>query len=438
MTSQLHSNTVNALQMLLWWITLALIALASVVPSSQGAAFAVLTITGLFSIVACQHPYQAPTWLRYWLWACLGSLALRAVAVFYWQDPWDERHAELKLLLGAVSAVGIWKCLPPNRTHMIQLLSNAISMALVLALFWVWKEGRGNLVTHPVPWAHVMSFMVCWLLAVSIDKRYASEIRLLWVMGSIAGLLAVLVSQSRGSYVILPWWIAIMAWKSRAAFLTKKSNPSDKNFFLLVIALVLATAMVAVLLPSVRQTLHDRVIGHLQTAASEAVQSSESSVAGSNSSVGARLYMWQRSFPAVAHSPWVGYGQAGRLQLIRSWAQEADSTEVRRLGHVHNEYLHALLDHGLWGLSSLLLSMVSLIVLVRILYRQGQTTPALALFGILVIYITGEITSVSYAHNFFTAGLATMLTLTLAVLPCPPMLSSDNGEICSAMSEQGN
>lgn len=107
--------------------------------------------------------------------------------------------------------------------------------------------------------------------------------------------------------------------------------------------------------------IFQRPVQSAQDALSEMRVSYQSTAAGANSSVGARLYMWQNSLIAIQDSPWIGHGHDTRKKLLLQWAQAAQSDEVKRLGHVHNEYLHQWIDHGLWGLSSQLLYLAGLL-----------------------------------------------------------------------------
>ena len=129
--------------------------------------------------------------------------------------------------------------------------------------------------------------------------------------------------------------------------------------------------------------------------------------------MGARLYMWQQSLIAIEQSPWIGHGHDGRKSLMQQWAQSAQSDEVRRLGHVHNEYLHQLLDHGLLGLCSQLLYLAGLALLGWRLLKHQQHAAGLALSGMAFVHLTSSLSNVNFAHNYYTASLALMIGLSL-------------------------
>ena len=46
---------------------------------------------------------------RIWLFACLAAAAIRIIPHAFWQDDWDRRHAEIRLVLGAMAAVVLVK-----------------------------------------------------------------------------------------------------------------------------------------------------------------------------------------------------------------------------------------------------------------------------------------------------------------------------------------
>jgi O-antigen ligase len=159
--------------------------------------------------------------------------------------------------------------------------------------------------------------------------------------------------------------------------------------------------------------IFQRPVQSAQDALSEMRVSYQSTAAGANSSVGARLYMWQNSLIAIQDSPWIGHGHDTRKKLLLQWAQAAQSDEVKRLGHVHNEYLHQWIDHGLWGLSSQLLYLAGLLYISWRMHQKGHRMAALSLAGVAFIHLTSSLTNVNFAHNYYTSSLSFFVGLSL-------------------------
>jgi O-antigen ligase len=102
---------------------------------------------------------------------------------------------------------------------------------------------------------------------------------------------------------------------------------------------------------------------------------------------------------------------------MRQWAEEASSPVVKSLGHLHNEYLQTLLDHGLWGLASLLSYSLGLVFMVRKLRAIGDIQDkslAAGLASVLFLHMSAELTNMNFAHNYYP----TILSLAVTLLVC--------------------
>ena len=127
--------------------------------------------------------------------------------------------------------------------------------------------------------------------------------------------------------------------------------------------------------------------------------------------------MWERSLGASLQSPWIGYGREGRLLQLRQWGDEASAPVVKSLGHLHNEYLHTLLDHGLWGLASFLSYSLGLVLMVRKLRATGEILHkalAAGLASVLFLHMSAALTNMNFAHNYYP----TILSLAVTLLVC--------------------
>jgi len=407
----------------LWhgWLLAGLLALASLNTKALGAAWALLVVVGLWQLHHSRRLDKTapfPAFVKLWLWATLVGFAVKALATAYWNDPWPERHGEIRVLLGALAAYGAygyWRERAAQCQKLIVWISHALSLTALLGLSWVIWHGRWQLTTHPIPWAGVMGMFSCWLLALGLDERFELAHRRWWLLGSGLAVMAVLASQSRGAFVVAMWWLGVVGWRAWRS-LRHLSHPSGS-----LQRLAWRGATAAALLVGLSFTpLLERPRLSLQDAVSEAQLALQAPAEGSNSSVGARLYMWQRSLSAIAQAPWLGHGHDGRKALIQQWAQDAQSEEVQRLGHVHNEYLHQLIDHGVLGLLSQAAIVLGLLRVVLQLRQTGAGTAALALGGIWTVYAVGSLSNVNFAHNYYTGGLSLMTGLVIGLLSMPP------------------
>ena len=389
--------------------------------AALGLAWAWTVLFGLWQLWAQRHSnlrVSPPLFIWVWLLASAVALSLKMAMTLHWGEPWQDRHGEIRMLLSATAAWGLYGYLQPSprqRVLWIQWISHALSLFALTGLLVVLWFNRTGLTTHPIPWAGVMAIVSCWLLAVGLDDEHSGLCRNIWLAGGLLAVLAVLASQSRGVFVVVAWWLAILgyrAWQHLRAH--PQSVPTPRKL------LTTATAVCVSLIALAQTPVLERPIAALRDAFFEVQLSSRSAEAAANSSVGARLYMWQRGVDAIAQAPWLGHGVKGTRRLLLEWAEDAQSHELARLAHLHNEYLNQLVEHGALGLSSQLLYLLALLVMVRSLKKAQQPSAAAALAGILVVHAFGSISNVNFAHNYYTTGLSLMMALTIGLLGSRP------------------
>lgn len=375
----------------------------------MGAAWVLLVVVGFWGAWRTRQTNTTDTapWIKTWLIACAIAMVLKTVPTLYWADPWAERQGEIRLLLGALAVWGLtrWRGLDALA---IGRISHALTISSALGLTWVLIYGRGQLCTNAIPWAVSMAMVSGWLLAISLRSDAPTPQRWFWLLGGLLALLAVLASQSRGAFGIVAWWGGTLvhhAWQNR--------HHTHSNRRLMMQTLVVTTALLAAIWALSVTPVLQRPAQSLREAVREIAHSQKSAAAGSNSSVGSRLYMWQRSHEAIAQSPWIGHGRDGRLHSLATWAIQGNSTEVSRLGHLHNEYLNQLVDHGLWGLASQLSYIMGLLWMVKQLVQTRQKTAAQVIGCIAFMHTMSSMGNVNFAHNYYTTALSMMVILTL-------------------------
>ena len=143
---------------------------------------------------------------RIWLFACLATTAIRIIPHAFWQDDWDRRHAEFRLLLGAMATVALVKW--PQFYRLMGRQKNSLCSALAAACTFgmgvTALYGRETPL-HPIAWAVSLSFLVCLLAPMVLDPLISSTRRTLWALAVFLGCMGVVLSQSRGVYGLLIW-----------------------------------------------------------------------------------------------------------------------------------------------------------------------------------------------------------------------------------------
>ena len=359
-----------------------------------------------------------------WLVCTALALVFKAVPMFYWHDRWDERHAEFRLLLGAVGTYALcrWRLAFSSTQQMAVAWAMSISCALALCLMLI--GGRDAAPTNAIPWAVGVALVSACLLAWTLSPHLTRMNRLVCLVGALLGLGAVLASESRGAYGLVLLWLVLLLVHVRTwwAGIFTSGHGAFRLTRIQVVGLALVGMVCLVLIT--QSAVVQRPLQRMQGAVQEARLSQQSLESGSNSSVGARLLMWNRSVPFIAESPWLGHGQDARKIAIKNWGREANSTEVLSLGHVHNEYLHTLMDHGLWGLASLLTYGLGMLWICIRLWKSHLHAQAWAMGGVLFIHSTAELTNVNFAHNYYPTMLSLVMGFVLMASCRQPSTSS--------------
>lgn len=399
----------------IWLLVLALaLAFSSLNSKAMGLSWLLLVLMGGWVAMTRRHSLAAASvaapWAKLWLMVATLSLGLKAAGVFYWADPWDERHGELRLFIGALAVYALLRFKPLERNTLI-LFAYSLTLSSAAGLVWVLFFGRWDVASHPIPWAGAMAMGSAFLLALSLKSDFSTGQRRIWLAGGLLALMAVLASQSRGAFGIVLWWFAVglhHAWRYWADkhSASNQANAKPRRFAWVAAVLIGLTAL--------SQTpVLQRPTQSLQDAANEIRASSQSTTQGANSSVGARLYMWQKSVAAIEASPWVGHGRDGRIGLLREWADAAQSDVVNQLGHVHNEYLHQMLDHGILGLSSQMIVLVGLLFISWQLLRRRSNAAAYSLAGMVFVHMSASMSNVNFSHNYYTASFSLFVSWSL-------------------------
>ena len=345
---------------------------------------------------------------RIWLIACVMATLLRVIPHAFWQDDWGKRHAEARLLIGALAAAALVKWPPFFSLSLKQrhFLGHSLAFACLVGI-WVTSTMGRNTPTHPIAWAVALSFLICILAPMTLDASIDHKPRKIWLIAVSLGLLGVLLSQSRGAYGLL----LLLVFAGFTAFSNRNLGRPvlmSRSSLLFCIAIFGFLLLLSWLDP---RWLY-KLLHRLSEAWGEVSMSSVNMSEAANTSVGSRLYLWGKSLDAIELHPWVGYGKENTVAMIRAWGVEINSAQIQQLGHLHNEFLDAWTSHGLLGLLSLVVLMIGLGLAAKTLWVPHPVA-AKALVGILFMHFTAGLSNVNMAHNYYGALLSLSVGLAL-------------------------
>jgi len=347
---------------------------------------------------------------RIWLFACLAATAIRIIPHAFWQDDWDRRHAEIRLVLGAMATVALVKWPPFYRLMGAQKrsLGDALAMACAVGMGVTALYGRETPL-HAIAWAVSLSFLVCLLAPMVLDPSIASGHRKFWAVAVIMGCMGVVLSQSRGVYGLLIW-VALASYVA-ASNRTLLQMSTFRLRTWLSLGLLFGSF---IWMLSVQPAWLTSVIHRLSEVWIEASMSQSNPGEAANTSVGSRLFLWSKALDAIEAQPWFGYGKENSIAMIKQWGMEINSVQVQKLGHLHHEFLDAWVSHGLMGIISLLVLATGMALVVRKLWRPHPRA-AQGILGILFMHLTAGLSNTNMVHNYYGAMLSLSISLALVM-----------------------
>jgi O-antigen ligase len=256
------------------------------------------------------------------------------------------------------------------------------------------------------------------IAALTHFRKYPSPARLIPVIAALMGILASILSGSRGGWLFLPLAIAIFL-----LFLNRHGS-LRLSFKSILVSLSFTCAVIVFVLNYTTATQR-LITAHLEI---QQYISQQSDSVG-KTAVGQRLEMWQASLIAFNKAPVFGIGPGAfddhianlaQEDLVNSQVAEAWITEGKfhPHTHAHNEYLNTLATRGLFGISTLILLFGFFLQRFFILVMSDNHSQAsLGLAGILLIsgYMIFSLTESVLYHamtaNFFFLSLVALMYL---------------------------
>lgn len=369
-------------------------------------------------------PSQADPRPRLWLWGLLVFSVFMIVPGAFWQVPFKEREETWRMVLAAAATLALCRRIPADQVSVLrEWVGRSAMLACVLGWLVVNWRGRDHLPTNAIPWAMGMAFWLAWLWPWYWHTRGGQ--RWLGTVALLLGVGAVIQSETRGAYWILPWLALTGAWW------WLQRRPRGGKSMARALGLVLVLALTAHWSGASGRVWQRMQVGWLEwqqagdvldAVAKGAVASPEQG-ALLNASMGARRALWSDAWEGFLAHPWTGIGPQARQERIVNLAIRSNAPGLRGLGHMHNEYLNDMLDHGVWGLLALL---VLLGTLIGLAYRsQGVARWQLA--GLTTLHALGGWTNVNFAHNDYSLmlGMTVSLALICSNSPAHPCTEAD-------------
>lgn len=312
-----------------------------------------------------------------------------AFDIVYHEMPFREYDRPSRLLF----ALGVMFLLikyPPKASYFWLGLSLGCVTAGLMAFWQKFFLGVGRPPLHmsQIQFGNLAMLMglLCFVGAVSKVKG-CERFRSLLIMGSFFGVLASLLSGSRGGWIGFPVIVIFIVGcyvDSKARALKLMALPL---IFLIVLVMLLPQLGV--------KDRFERAIADVEEYFDEHK---------THTSVGTRLELWRAGLIMFPDKPFLGWGEDGYAAEKARLADEGVvGNSIRYNSHLHNDFMDALVIRGAVGLFILLL--FYLLPLTKILSllverRNPNTRPYLVSMAVVIFcYIDFGLTQVFWAHN---------------------------------------
>ena len=402
-----------------WWVFFLLVAMAPGSTKIAGSIWFLMVGAGIWSFFFVSKASRLTeveaellSLSRVWLGFCAAAMAFKAVGMTYWGDPWWTRHFDFRLLLAAAALPILLARFKVSDRQKTQLIG-ALVFASGVALFVAYRHAYHDIDTpsNRINWSGGLVMLTCVMLPLLRSRWLPDWQRWAVGLGVVAYMVSVLLIGARGAYLAMSWLlIAGPVWFIGGLWRDGGISKAVRNTSLALLAVLVA---VPLFLPKVLEVPIERVsqgVSELRAM----VMHEEVDPSAIDTSVGTRLYMWQRSKDMIAQSPWIGFGREQRMAFIQTWGAEVDAHIVLGQTHLHSEYVNGMIDHGVFGLLSTLSYMTGAVVLAWRL-RRSFGLAAFSVGGIAYTHIVMSFTDTNSQTNNYSVMFTVSLLLVFLI-----------------------
>lgn len=282
----------------------------------------------------------------------------------------------------------------------------ALGAACVAAMdFYVYGESRAGGFNNPIQFGDISMLFACLLMAgFAWAKQYSRTMVAVFAVCIVSGILASLLSGARGGWLALPFGLI--------AFYVANDLQKNIQKTIIFIAAIVCTCGLAYYFfaQDLLQTRMNDALSDLQ----QYVQANTT-----NTSLGARLALWQASLPLIAEHPLLGWGTVANYVSL-----SGDSADIfQRFSHFHNDFLDALVKRGLLGgVALLIIYVVPAVLFYRQLKQCSSTKRPLVYAGLILVIATFIF---GLTQSFFSHSSGVMMYVFMLIILWAQVRSPD-------------
>jgi len=328
----------------------------------------------------------------------LAAFLLKSTASLYWKESILSNNFELRILLASIAIVLLIK-LKIKSALSPSIIMGAIIISIIFAFPHILIYATKGIMTpyHVISWMGGIVFF-CILTLIGTSNKSPS-FRIFSYAGLAIGCISIYLSGVRAAYPI-PILILL--------FITIQNRSLIRQKIIWIATFSLGAATIFFAFNGVH-IISNRISAGI-TDIDQIIVNQNSPENYAKSSLGARLYMWQRSIETGISSPMVGIGKTDARNIVKKWGEEIGSETVARQRHVHNDYVQSFLDHGFIGLTSWVL-IIAGIAISGLIYSKFNLGLGLVLILISISHAFMTFFNTNSAHNNYPTFLALSLII---------------------------
>ncbi len=349
----------------------------------------ILTILGVYIVVTeRKNPFQIKE-LKLFSWLTVSYFGVMLASILIADGLNAEFHhlgRKVQFLLAPLIALAILQVNFSLKNLLLSIKLGLIIIGIITIVQFQFQLGEGWHRPAGMMNQNIFGDIAVAMLFLAIVRFFDENPKeqIITFIAIIAGIFAIILSASRGSWVSA---LILGALYFSIIYKPYLSGNIKRKLGVLGVIIIMFTLLFNT------QTIQDNI-----SKATNGVK--EWSAGNINSSAGVRLNMWESGLKAVQDSPLIGHGYRNANKVTQKYTEKS----VKHFTHLHNEYITNLVSAGIFGLLSLLaLIFVPLIIFYKKL--KNKENYHYAFMGILLCtgYATFGFTHIAFGEEHVNA-----------------------------------
>ena len=289
-------------------------------------------------------------------------------------------------LLAPLVALAIYQVDLPIKNLLLSIKAGLIIIGTIVTAQYLLGSSRPSGVMN----ANIFSDITVAMLFLSVVRVFNEKLKeqIITLIAVLAGLVAIVLSGSRGSWVSFIVLLFFYLFFIYRPFLKGKRK---RQLFIISFTVILLSVA----------GLQSSINNKIETAVSSIQKWSHGSHEFTSS--GVRMEMWKAGLASSKESPWFGHGYRNANSVASEYATH-NQEKIANFTHLHNEYITNIVSAGVMGLLALLaLLFIPLKISLTGFRQNGKCVYSLMGIMLSIGYITFGFTHIAFGEEHINA-----------------------------------